>query len=268
MGSSQFSSQPWGCDVSRDVLIRVDQLTTRFATQTVIDGISFEVTRGEVIGLVGGSGSGKTVLLRSMLGLICPTSGSVEILGVHIEGASAADLREVGRRCGMLFQHGALFSSLTLCENVEFQMRQFLQADARTLREVALAKLALVGLEQRDAMRLPAELSGGMTKRAALARALALEPDILFLDEPTSGLDPIRAAEIDALILTLHSLLGLTVFMVTHDLRSLRAICTRILALYEGKIVGDGTFDEMIQSKHPWVRAYFNGEDHARHLTV
>ena len=251
-----------------DVLIKVDHLTTRFDTQTVIDKVSFEVRRGEVIGLVGGSGSGKTVLLRSMMGLICPTSGSVEILGVHIEGASAADLREVGRHCGMLFQHGALFSGLTLCENVEFQMRQFLHADARTLRDVALAKLALVGFEPRDATRLPSELSGGMIKRAALARALALEPDILFLDEPTSGLDPIRAAEIDALILTLHALLGLTVFMVTHDLRSLRAICTRILALYEGKIVGDGTFDEMVASSHPWLRAYFNGEDQARQTSV
>ena len=251
-----------------DVLIKVDHLTTRFDTQTVIDKVSFEVRRGEVIGLVGGSGSGKTVLLRSMMGLICPTSGSVEILGVHIEGASAADLREVGRHCGMLFQHGALFSGLTLCENVEFQMRQFLHADARTLRDVALAKLALVGFEPRDATRLPSELSGGMIKRAALARALALEPDILFLDEPTSGLDPIRAAEIDALILTLHALLGLTVFMVTHDLRSLRAICTRILALYEGKIVGDGTFDEMVASPHPWLRAYFNGEEQSRQTSV
>jgi phospholipid/cholesterol/gamma-HCH transport system ATP-binding protein len=254
--------------MAQDVLIRVAQLTTRFGTQTVIDGISFEVKRGEIIGLVGGSGSGKTVLLRSMVGLLCPTSGSVEILGVHIEGASAAQLRDVGRRCGMLFQHGALFSGLTLCENVEFQMRQFLQADAHTLRDVAGAKLALVGLEPRDAARLPSELSGGMTKRAALARALALEPDILFLDEPTSGLDPIRAAEIDALILTLHALLGLTVFMVTHDLRSLRAICTRILALHEGKIVCDGTFDEMRQSSHPWVRAYFNSEHHARQDSV
>jgi len=251
-----------------DVLIKVDHLTTRFDTQTVIEKVSFEVRRGEVIGLVGGSGSGKTVLLRSMMGLICPTSGSVEILGVHIEGASAADLREVGRHCGMLFQHGALFSGLTLSENVEFQMRQFLHADARTLRDVALAKLALVGLEPRDATRLPSELSGGMIKRAALARALALEPDILFLDEPTSGLDPIRAAEIDALILTLHALLGLTVFMVTHDLRSLRAICTRILALYEGKIVGDGTFDEMVASSHPWLRAYFNGEEQSRQTSV
>lgn len=254
--------------MSGEPVITVSHLTTAFGDQVVIDDVSFEVHRGEIIGLVGGSGSGKTVMLRTMLGLLCPTKGSVDILGVKIEGASAPELRALGQRVGILFQHGALFSSMSVVENVEFPMRQFMQAQPRTMREIAMAKLALVGLEDRDAEREPSEISGGMTKRAALARALALEPDILFLDEPTSGLDPIKASEIDHLILTLHHMLGLTVFMVTHDLRSLESICSRILALYEGKIVAQGTFASMRQHSHPWVRAYFNGEDQALRLLM
>ena len=219
-----------------DEVITVSDLRVTLAGHEVVRGLSFNVRRGEIVGLVGASGSGKTVLLRTMLGLLPKTSGTVEIMGVRLEQATPAESRRIGGRCGMMFQQGALFSSLTLRENVEFPMREYLDGSDAMYGDVALAKLAMVGLGVEDADKLPSEISGGMTKRVAIARALALDPDILFLDEPTSGLDPIAAGEIDRLIRTLQRVLNLTVFMVTHDLNSLKSVCTRILALYDGRI--------------------------------
>ena len=243
-----------------DEVITVSDLRVTLAGHEVVRGLSFHVRRGEIVGLVGASGSGKTVLLRTMLGLLPKTSGTVEIMGVRLEQATPAESRRIGGRCGMMFQQGALFSSLTLRENVEFPMREYLDGSEAMYGDVALAKLAMVGLSVEDADKLPSEISGGMTKRVAIARALALDPDILFLDEPTSGLDPIAAGEIDRLIRTLQRVLNLTVFMVTHDLNSLKSVCTRILALYDGRIIAQGAMQDILAFDHPWLRAYFRGE--------
>ena len=243
-----------------DEVITVSDLRVTLAGHEVVRGLSFNVRRGEIVGLVGASGSGKTVLLRTMLGLLPKTSGTVEIMGVRLEQATPAESRRIGGRCGMMFQQGALFSSLTLRENVEFPMREYLDGSEAMYGDVALAKLAMVGLTVEDADKLPSEISGGMTKRVAIARALALDPDILFLDEPTSGLDPIAAGEIDRLIRTLQRVLNLTVFMVTHDLNSLKSVCTRILALYDGRIIAQGAMQDILAFDHPWLRAYFRGE--------
>jgi len=243
-----------------DEVITVSDLRVTLAGHEVVRGLSFNVRRGEIVGLVGASGSGKTVLLRTMLGLLPKTSGTVEIMGVRLEQATPAESRRIGGRCGMMFQQGALFSSLTLRENVEFPMREYLDGSDAMYGDVALAKLAMVGLGVEDADKLPSEISGGMTKRVAIARALALDPDILFLDEPTSGLDPIAAGEIDRLIRTLQRVLNLTVFMVTHDLNSLKSVCTRILALYDGRIIAQGPMQDILAFDHPWLRAYFRGE--------
>ena len=243
-----------------DEVITVSDLRVTLAGHEVVRGLSFNVRRGEIVGLVGASGSGKTVLLRTMLGLLPKTSGTVEIMGVRLEQATPAESRRIGGRCGMMFQQGALFSSLTLRENVEFPMREYLDGSDAMYGDVALAKLAMVGLGAEDADKLPSEISGGMTKRVAIARALALDPDILFLDEPTSGLDPIAAGEIDRLIRTLQRVLNLTVFMVTHDLNSLKSVCTRILALYDGRIIAQGPMQDILAFDHPWLRAYFRGE--------
>ena len=243
-----------------DEVITVSDLHVTLAGHEVVRGLSFNVRRGEIVGLVGASGSGKTVLLRTMLGLLPKTSGTVEIMGVRLEQATPAESRRIGGRCGMMFQQGALFSSLTLRENVEFPMREYLDGSDAMYGDVALAKLAMVGLTVEDADKLPSEISGGMTKRVAIARALALDPDILFLDEPTSGLDPIAAGEIDRLIRTLQRVLNLTVFMVTHDLNSLKSVCTRILALYDGRIIAQGAMQDILAFDHPWLRAYFRGE--------
>ena len=243
-----------------DEVITVSDLHVTLAGHEVVRGLSFQVRRGEIVGLVGASGSGKTVLLRTMLGLLPKTSGTVEIMGVRLEQATPAESRRIGGRCGMMFQQGALFSSLTLRENVEFPMREYLDGSDAMYGDVALAKLAMVGLTLEDADKLPSEISGGMTKRVAIARALALDPDILFLDEPTSGLDPIAAGEIDRLIRTLQRVLNLTVFMVTHDLNSLKSVCTRILALYDGRIIAQGPMQDILAFDHPWLRAYFRGE--------
>jgi phospholipid/cholesterol/gamma-HCH transport system ATP-binding protein len=203
------------------------------------------------------------VLLRAVLGLIPKKSGRIEILGIDRDAAPEAELRALERRWGVLYQQGALFSSLDVFQNIEFPMREYLDLSPRMMREVATAKLEMVGLDPRDGFKLPSELSGGMTKRAALARALALDPDIVFLDEPTSGLDPIAASEFDDLIETLQRTLGLTVFMITHDLDCLRLVCDRIAALADGKIVATGSMDDMRAAAHPWVRTYF-GADSSR----
>jgi phospholipid/cholesterol/gamma-HCH transport system ATP-binding protein len=243
----------------QDAVIRVRDLVVGFGRQTVLDGLALDVRRGEILGLVGGSGSGKSVLMRTIIGLLPKRRGSVEVFGVDLDRAGVSERRAVERRWGILYQQGALFSSLTVLQNVEFPMREFLDLSERLMAEVALAKLDMVGLRPGDADKLPAELSGGMTKRVALARALALDPEIVFLDEPTSGLDPITAGDFDSLILTLQQTLGLTVFMATHDLDTLRTACDRIAALADGRIVADGPIESMLQSEHPWVRAYFRG---------
>ncbi|MBO0765058.1 MAG: ATP-binding cassette domain-containing protein [Hyphomicrobiaceae bacterium] len=242
-----------------DAVICVRDLVVGFGAHTVLDGLSLEVEAGEILGLVGGSGSGKSVLLRTIIGLLPKRRGSIEVLGTDLDRAGEAQARAVERRWGVLFQQGALFSSLTAMENVEFPMREYLGLSDRLRREVARAKLEMVGLTAVDGAKLPAELSGGMTKRVALARALALDPEIVFLDEPTSGLDPIAAGDFDALIRTLQQTLGLTVFMVTHDLESLHTVADRIAVLADGKVVADGPIAAMLASEHPWVKRYFRG---------
>lgn len=244
---------------SRLPAIAVRDLVVGFGKQTVLDHLSLDVYRGEILGLVGASGGGKSVLLRAIIGLLPKRGGRIEVLDTDFDAPTSDAARAMGRRWGILFQQGALFSSLTVLQNVQFPMREHLDISQRLMDEVALAKLEMVGLRHADAHKFPSELSGGMTKRVALARALALDPEIVFLDEPTSGLDPIAAGEFDALIKTLQQTLGLTVFMVTHDLDSLYTVCNRVAALAEGKIVTIGPMAEVLQSPHPWVQAYFRG---------
>ena len=243
-----------------DIVISVRDLVVGFGRQRVLDGLSLDVRRGEILGLVGVSGGGKTVLMRTIIGLIPKRQGRIVVMGVDRDTASAAEARALERRWGVLFQQGALFSSLTVRENIQFPMRENLQLSQGLRDELANAKLEMVGLSPSDGAKFPSELSGGMTKRAALARALALDPEILFLDEPTSGLDPISAGEFDALIKTLQQTLNFTVFMVTHDLYSLEMECDRIAALADGKIAAIGSVSQVVESQHPWVKSYFQGK--------
>jgi phospholipid/cholesterol/gamma-HCH transport system ATP-binding protein len=243
-----------------NTVISVRDLVVGFGDTIVLDHLSLEVRAGEIMGVVGGSGAGKSVLLRTIIGLLPKRHGTIEVLGVDLDEADEARRRALERRWGVLFQQGALFSSLTVLQNVQFPMRENLKLSQRLMDEMALAKLEMVGLTAADAEKFPAELSGGMTKRAALARALALDPEIVFLDEPTSGLDPISAGDFDALIKTLQGTLGLTVFMVTHDLESLYTVCDRVAALADGKIVAVGPMSTMLECTHPWVQTYFQGK--------
>ena len=243
-----------------EAVIRVRDLAVGFDAVTVLDRLSLDVFRGEILGFVGGSGAGKSVLMRTIIGLLPRRSGSIEVFGLNLGTAGEKERRATERRWGILFQQGALFSSLTVRQNVQFPMREYLDLSDRLLDEVALAKLEMVGLTTDVADKFPAELSGGMTKRVALARALALDPEIVFLDEPTSGLDPIGAGAFDDLIRTLQRTLGLTVFMVTHDLDSLHTVCDRIAVLADGRVVVDGPIATMLASEHPWVKQYFRGK--------
>jgi phospholipid/cholesterol/gamma-HCH transport system ATP-binding protein len=243
-----------------DAAIRVRDVVVGFGDATVLNGLSIDVFRGEILGFVGGSGAGKSVLLRTIIGLLQKRHGTIEVFGVDLDRVSDEERRATERRWGVLFQQGALFSSLTVRQNIQFPMREFLDLSDRLLEEVAMVKLDMVGLGPEVGDKFPAELSGGMTKRVALARALALDPEIVFLDEPTSGLDPIGAGEFDDLIATLQRTLGLTVFMVTHDLDSLHTVCDRIAVLSDGKIVAAGPMAAMLASEHPWVKAYFHGK--------
>jgi phospholipid/cholesterol/gamma-HCH transport system ATP-binding protein len=240
--------------------IRVSDLVVGFGRQIVIDHLSLDVRRGEILGLVGASGGGKTVLMRTIIGLIPRRSGEIEVMGAAIGRSEDRNAQNVAGRWGILFQQGALFSSLTVRQNIQFPLRENLVLSQELMDEIATAKLEIVGLLPEDGDKFPSELSGGMTKRVALARALALDPAIVFLDEPTSGLDPIAAGDFDALIKTLQKTLGLTVFMVTHDLASLNTVCDRVAALADGKIVAIGPMRDLLQSEHPWVRAYFHGK--------
>jgi len=243
-----------------EMAIRVRDLVVGFGDQIVLDHLSLDVRRGEILGLVGASGGGKSVLLRTIIGLIPKRQGLIEVMGVDLDTAGLWDTRAIERRWGILFQQGALFSSLTVRQNVQFPMRENLHLSDALMDELATAKLEMVGISPNDGDKFPAELSGGMTKRVALARALALDPEILFLDEPTSGLDPIAAGDFDTLIKTLQQTLGLTVFMVTHDLDSLHTDCERIAALADGKIVAVGPIATVLASDHPWVKSYFQGK--------
>ena len=240
------------------VMISVRDLVNRFGPQTIHDGVSFDVHAGEVFGIVGGSGSGKSVLLKTMLGLRKPDSGVVEVDGLDITRMSDRELRDVKRRYGVTFQHGALFTSLTVTENVILPMVELLKLDEATLQSLAELRLRMVGLPVEAGMKFPAQLSGGMIKRAALARALALDPALLFLDEPTAGLDPIAAAAFDDLVLYLRRTLGLTVVMVTHDLDTLARTCDRVAVLVDGKVIVD-TLPGIVRNEHPWIREYFHG---------
>lgn len=243
-----------------DVVIRVRNLRVAFGPKVIMRGLDLDVRRGEILGFVGGSGQGKSVLTRTILGLVPKARGTIEVLGEDIDSLDAASRRALERRFGVMFQHGALFSALTVKQNIQVPMREYLQLSPALLDEMALLKLELVGLPPDAADKFPSDLSGGMIKRAALARALALDPEIVFLDEPTSGLDPIGAAAFDDLIMTLKQTLGLTVFMVTHDLDSLYSACDRIAALAEKKVVAIGPLATMLASDHPWLKAYFGGE--------
>ncbi|MEJ2377531.1 MAG: ABC transporter ATP-binding protein [Pseudolabrys sp.] len=244
----------------KEIVIAVRDLVVGFGDHIVLDHVDLDVYRGEILGFVGGSGAGKSVLMRTIIGLLPKRSGSIRVFGVDLAQASDEERAAVEQRWGVLFQQGALFSSLTVRENLQFPIREYLPVSEELLDELAVAKLDMVGLDANVLDKFPAELSGGMTKRVALARALALDPEIVFLDEPTSGLDPIGAGEFDELIATLQRTLGLTVFMVTHDLDSLHTVCDRIAVLADHKVIAAGTMEIMLASEHPWLRSYFRGK--------
>ena len=243
----------------RERVIEVRGLVTRFGPQVIHDGLDLDVFRGEVLGVVGGSGTGKSVLLREIVGLMRPAEGSIRVLGTDILDAPPEARRAVETRWGVMFQDGALFSSLTVRENVEAPMRVMADLSPDLRRALAELKIALVGLPPNACDKYPADLSGGMRKRAGLARALALDPEIVFLDEPTAGLDPIGASEFDELIASLQRALGITVFLVTHDLDTLHATCDRIAVLAEKRVLATGTIPELMEVDHPWVHEYFHG---------
>jgi phospholipid/cholesterol/gamma-HCH transport system ATP-binding protein len=244
---------------SDEIVIRVRDVSVAFDSNVVLDGVDLDVRRGEVMGVVGPSGAGKTVLLRTIIGLTKRRRGTITTLGQDIDRLSERERRALERRWGILFQSGALFSSLTVAQNVELPLMEHTDLPPATIEELCALKIGMVGLPLDASAKYPSELSGGMRKRAGLARALALDPEILFLDEPTSGLDPLGAAAFDELIRALQRSLGFTVFMVTHDLDSLHAICDRIAVLGDKRVIVVGTMEEMLRHEHPWVREYFHG---------
>jgi phospholipid/cholesterol/gamma-HCH transport system ATP-binding protein len=247
-------------DTEREAVVRLRGLEVGFGDRPVLLGLDLDLYRGEILGVVGASGTGKSVLARTILGLVPKQAGSIELFGQNVDALSPEARRNLELRLGVLFQFGALFSSLTVRENIQFNMREHLHLSEQLLEEMTMFKLDMVGLDPKAADKFPSELSGGMIKRAALARALALDPEILFLDEPTSGLDPIGAGEFDELIATLRASLGLTVFMVTHDLDSLYAVCDRIAAIGNGHVIASGTIEDMLRHEDPWLKSYFRGK--------
>ena len=251
----------------KEVVLSVRGVTVAFGNNVVLENLSLDIYRGEILGFVGASGAGKSVLLRTILGLNRKQSGTIKLFGIDVDKASELDRMRLDMRLGVLFQHGALFSALTVKENVQVPMREYLDMPKQLMDELALLKIELVGLPRDAAVKFPSQLSGGMIKRAALARALALDPDIVFLDEPTSGLDPISAAEFDELVAKLRDTMGLTVYMVTHDLDSLFSVCDRIAVLGDKKVIVEGTVDDMLASEDPWVKSYFRGK-RARQLDL
>ncbi|AXS42662.1 ABC transporter ATP-binding protein [Breoghania sp. L-A4] len=247
-----------------EVVLRARGVTVGFGDTLVLKDLDLDVIGGEILGFVGASGTGKSVLMRAILGLTPMRGGTVEVFGQDLKTLSDAGRAEVERRWGVLFQQGALFSSLNVRQNIQVPMREHLKLSQRLMDELALLKIEMVGLPRDAAEKLPSELSGGMIKRASLARALALDPTIVFLDEPTSGLDPIGAAAFDDLIMQLRDTLGLTVYMVTHDLDSLHTTCDRIAVLGEKRVLVAGPMETMLAFDHPWVRSYFHGIRGAR----
>nr|WP_316654431.1 ABC transporter ATP-binding protein [uncultured Gellertiella sp.] len=243
-----------------EVVLSVKDLTVGFGDKIILDKLSLDIRRGEILGFVGASGTGKSVLMRTVLRLLPRRSGSITILGADYDSVSDQDRTSLDMRLGVLFQHGALFSSLTVKENIQLPMREYLDLPQKLMDELAHLKIALTGLAPDAADKYPSELSGGMIKRAALARALALDPDLVFLDEPTSGLDPIGATEFDELIVQLRDTLGLTVYMVTHDLDSLFSVCDRIAVLGQKRVLVEGTIEDMLAFDDPWVQSYFKGK--------
>jgi phospholipid/cholesterol/gamma-HCH transport system ATP-binding protein len=239
-------------------VIEVDGIVTRFGAQTVHDGVSFTAHRGELVALIGGSGTGKSVLLREIIGLARPSAGTIRVLGTDVAKASAAELAAVRRRFGVMFQDGALFSSLDVAHNVAVPLLEHTDLAPEAIWPLVRLRIALAGLPPEAGDRMPSELSGGMRKRAAVARALALEPEVIFLDEPTSGLDPITARAFDALMRFLVDDLGITVFLVTHDLDTLLTVVDRLIVLSNGRVIGDGTVSEVRSLDDPWVRSYFS----------
>jgi phospholipid/cholesterol/gamma-HCH transport system ATP-binding protein len=243
-----------------DPVITVRGLRNSFGEQVIHEDLDLTVCRGEILGVVGGSGTGKSVLMRSIIGLQKPDEGEVEVLGENMINREEDEAKNIRRRWGILFQNGALFSTLTVAENVEVPIREYFPyIDKKLMDEIASYKIAMSALPQDAGPKFPSELSGGMVKRAGLARALALDPELLFLDEPTAGLDPIAAASFDDLILSLQKKLDLTVFLITHDLDTLYAICDRVAVLADKKVIAVGTIPELLALDHPWIQEYFNG---------
>jgi phospholipid/cholesterol/gamma-HCH transport system ATP-binding protein len=244
----------------RDIILSARDVTVAFGPKVVLDKLNLDIYRGEILGFVGASGTGKSVLMRTVLRLLPRQSGKIEILGADYDQLDESQRNQLDMRLGVLFQQGALFSSLTVKENIQVPMREYLDLPKPMMDELAHLKIRMVGLAADAADKYPSELSGGMIKRAALARALALDPDLVFLDEPTSGLDPIGAAEFDELIAKLRDTLGLTVYMVTHDLDSLFSVCDRIAVLGNKRVLVEGTIDDMLACDEPWVKSYFRGK--------
>lgn len=245
--------------MSDDIIIRIRDLKTAYGDHVVHEHLDLDIRRGEIIGVIGPSGCGKSVLLRAITGLKTPSAGSIEVFGRRLETLSKEERAAIERRWGVMFQDGALFSNLTVRENVMVPMKEHADLPVILRRELADMKILMAGLGRDAGDKLPSDLSGGMRKRAALARALALDPELLFLDEPTAGLDPITAAGFDALIRQLQQALGLTVFLVTHDVDTLQATCDRIAVLGEKRVLTVGTIDELRNFDHPWVQEYFCG---------
>jgi phospholipid/cholesterol/gamma-HCH transport system ATP-binding protein len=241
--------------------IRIRGLRNQFGDAVIHDGLDLDVRSGEILGVVGGSGTGKSVLMRSIVGLQTPTAGEIEVYGKTLDTITdAEESRDLRRRWGVMFQGGALFSTLSVAENIQVPLREYYpRLDQQLLDEIAAYKVSMVGLPPDAGPKYPAELSGGMVKRAGLARALALDPALLFLDEPTAGLDPIGAAKFDELIRELADTMGLTVFLITHDLDSLYATCDRVAVLAEKKVIAVGTIPELLATEHQWIQDYFNG---------
>ncbi|HEX8125544.1 MAG TPA: ABC transporter ATP-binding protein [Allosphingosinicella sp.] len=243
-----------------DIVIEVRGLRNSFGEAVIHDGLDLEVRRGEIIGVVGGSGTGKSVMMRSIIGLQRPDSGEVRVFGEPMLDREDVQLQGIRKRWGILFQGAALFSTLTVAENVQVPLREFYpRLSEKLLDEIAAYKIVMVGLPSDAGPKYPAELSGGMKKRAGIARALALDPDLLFLDEPTAGLDPIGAAAFDQLIVDLRERLGLTVFLITHDLDTLYTICDRVAVLADRKVIAVGTIPELLALDHEWIQEYFRG---------
>jgi len=244
---------------TRETVIEVRGLRNQFGEQVVHENLDLDVYKGEILGVVGGSGSGKSVLLRSIIGLNRPAAGSLKVFGQEVTQLGDRERSLIEQRCGVLFQNGALFSSLTVAENVMVPLREHHNLPLALMQRLAALKIALAGLPAEAGAKFPSELSGGMVKRAALARSLALDPEILFLDEPTAGLDPIGAAAFDQLILTLRESLGLTVFLITHDLDTLYTICDRVAVIAQKRVLIADTLDKVERFDEPWVHDYFQG---------